>query len=695
MTKLVIVESPTKAKTIGRFLGKDFVVTSSYGHVRDLPKSKLGIDVEHDFLPQYIIPTKVKKRVTALKKEAAKSDSIILATDEDREGEAIAWHLLHALGLADGKIEKPVSRIVFHEITEKAIQAALEHPRSIDDRLVDAQQARRVLDRLVGYKLSPFLWKKIASGLSAGRVQSVALRLIVDREDEIRAFVHQEYWSVDAVFATNKNEEFGASLVKQDNAVLDKFAVPNQLSATTIQEDLQNKKGIVERIEKKELKKNPPTPFTTSTLQQEAAKRLRFSAKKTMLIAQRLYEQGFITYMRTDSLNLSSESTAGAKQWLSDRLGERYASDAPRTFKAKSKLAQEAHEAIRPTDPFREPEKTKLESPAEDKLYALIWSRFMGSQMPQAIVNSTTYDIAVLGDKHSYTFRAHGKQMIFDGFLKIWNQKFEEKDLPILNEQDNLTLANLMPEQHFTEPPARFSEATLVKALEEHGIGRPSTYAPTISVIQTRNYVQKDAGKFIPTEIGELVHKVMKEHFPEIVDLNFTANMENELDEIAEGGRKWNGVIKAFYEPFAKKLEQKYAEVEKQNAVPEKTDVMCEKCGKPMVIKMSRFGKFLACSGFPECRSTKKLEGSGAGKEPPKSTGLKCPKCTEGDVIERRVSRGRARGKIFWGCSRYPKCDYATWENPLGEQKETKGEDKEAQTEEPESEEDTEKESSI
>lgn len=648
--RLVIVESPTKAKTIGKFLGKDYQVESSYGHVRDLPKSTLGIDVEKNFEPKYIIPAKARKNVKLLKDAAKKSEEVILATDQDREGEAIAWHLAQALGLEKFK------RIVFHEITKSAIESALTHPRTLDDHMVDAQQARRVLDRLVGYKLSPFLWKKVARGLSAGRVQSVAVRLVVERENEIRAFKPDEYWTIVADLL--KGGEMGEfSLIKIDGKVADKLEINNKEQADGIVADLQKEKFQVAAVEKREAKKNPLPPFITSTLQQTAATRLGYSAKKTMLLAQRLYESGHITYMRTDSTNLAHEAVLSAKNWLEKELGKEYALAEPRTFKSSSKLAQEAHEAIRPTHVDATPESIALSDESERKLYRLIWQRFVGSQMPQARVAVATVDV----NAGKYVLRANGQQIIFDGFLKIWPQKFSEKNIPEMSQGDVLDLKEIHSDQHFTEPPPRFTEASLIKTLEEYGIGRPSTYAPIISVIQLRNYVKKEAGKFSPTETGELVNKVMTEHFPEIVDIGFTAKMEGSLDEIANGKEDWHNVVGDFYVPFEKNLEAKYNEVKKSDFVTEEmTDEKCEKCGKPMMIKYGRFGKFMACSGFPDCKTTKAIA-----KEPPKMIGMKCPKCLEGDVIEKRVNKGRARGKMFWGCNKYPKCDFASWTNPL------------------------------
>ncbi|NOY35398.1 MAG: type I DNA topoisomerase [bacterium] len=665
----VIVESPTKAKTISKFLGKDFKVESSFGHVRDLPKSKMGIDTENNFEPTYVIPTKARKRVNALKKEAAKADEIILASDEDREGEAIAWHLVQALGLED---PKKIKRIVFHEITKPAIEKALENPREIDLNLVDAQQARRILDRLVGYELSPFLWKKMFKGLSAGRVQSVAVRLIVDREREIEKFKPVEFWSVEAELEKTSPEPssgsaFVAKLVKKDGKLLDKFAVKNKKEADEIVKDLENAEYKVEQVTKKEVKRQPKPPFTTSTLQQASANNLHFSAKQTMMFAQQLYEKGFITYMRTDSVNLSAESLASAQKTIAGKFGKEFSLSEPRKFKTKSKGAQEAHEAVRPSDPAKTPEdlKTKLDE-KQFKLYDLIWRRFIACQMQEAIFDSTTVDIATapLGDSISkWTFRASGSIMKFEGWLKVYPASFTENLLPELNENEMLELEKLLPNQHFTEPPPRYSEATLVKALEEYGIGRPSTYAPTISTIQTRNYIEKnEQRRFIPTETGLMVNDILTEHFPQIVDIGFTAKMEEEFDDIAEGKTKWEPVIKNFYQPFHKNLMEKYDEVEKKHT-DEETDEKCEKCGKPMIIKHGRFGKFLACSGFPDCKNAKAIK-----KESDK-IGMKCPKCPpeadkQGDVIKKFTKTKR----IFFGCSNWPKCDFASWKNPMEEE---------------------------
>ena len=676
--KLVIVESPTKARTISRFLGRGFKVESSYGHVRDLPKSALGIDTDKNFEPKYVIPTKSRKRVNQLKKEAGKADKIILATDEDREGEAIAWHLISALGLEDKPSDK-IERIVFHEITERAIKEALQSPRDLDLHLINSQQARRILDRLVGYKLSPFLWKKIYRGLSAGRVQSAALRLVVEWEREIQNFKPEEYWTIvaklktlnspaspsEAGRANAPNEparpagEFEAALAKKDGETLDKFAIKTEASAGTISSELEKAEWTVKNIEKKAVSKVPPPPFTTSTLQQEAFSRLGFSARQTMVIAQQLYEVvqleegpvGLITYMRTDSLNLSEEALVRAGEFLQKEFGEKYALPFPRRYKTKSKNAQEAHEAIRPADPALTPEVVKkFLDRKQARLYELIWRRFIATQMPTALFDATSVDIAA----GPYTFRATGQILKFDGFLKLYPFRFTENSLPEVAPEEKLELRELKPLRHFTEPPPRFSEASLVKILEKHGIGRPSTYAPIISTLQGRNYIKREERRLAPTEVGFTVNDMLVEHFPKIVDIAFTAKMEDELDDIASGNIVWQGVIKEFYEPFAKHLAEKYESVEKQNHV-EATDEVCEKCGKPMVIKHGRFGRFLACSGFPECKNTKPL--------PPVSLNLKCLKCHEGEIVERSTKRG----KMFYGCSRWPKCDFATWQKPNGE----------------------------
>ncbi|MBZ1348933.1 MAG: type I DNA topoisomerase [Candidatus Liptonbacteria bacterium] len=659
---LIIVESPTKASTISRFLGKDFKVESSYGHIRDLPKSKLGIDLENNFEPQYIIPVKAKKKVSLLKKEAEKAERVILATDEDREGEAIAFHLIEALGLNQKKIE--IKRIVFHEITDKAIKQALKNSRDIDINMVNSQQARRILDRLVGYKLSPFLWKKIMSRLSAGRVQSAALKLIVERENEIKKFKTEEYWSIVATLFKIKNIE--TILYKINNETIPKLGIKTKEEAEKIVKDLEKCEFKILEIKTKELKKNPLPPFTTSTLQQEASKRLRFSAKQTMIFAQGLYENGLITYHRTDSLNMSKDALSATQKWIEKNLGKEYLLPSFRFFKTKSKLAQEAHEAIRPTRPDLTPEKLneqvniKLEKNGV-RLYDLIWRRFIASQLPQACFNSTRVEIKAENplNSTSYILYATGNILKFDGFLKIWPTQFEEKELPQLKENEDLKLIKVDSFQHFTEPPARYNEASLIKTLEEYGIGRPSTYAPIISVLQGRNYTEKDENRrFKPTEIGELVNKILTNHFPKIVDIQFTAEMEEKLDKIAEGKEEWQKIVGEFYWPFAENLEKKYEEVEKQK-IEEKTEEICEKCNSPMIIKYGRFGKFLACSKFPECKNTKNINTSFKITDN-EGNAMRCPQCPEGIIVRKKTKKGR----FFYGCDKYPACKYASWSNP-------------------------------
>lgn len=648
---LIIVESPTKAKTLKNFLGANYTVLSSYGHIRDLPKSELGIDVENDFKIKYVIPTKARKNVTLLKKELAKSDYIYLATDPDREGEAISWHLMEALDL---KKKNNFKRIAFHEITKSAINEALEHPMELNLDLINAQQARRALDRIVGYKLSPFLWKKIAKRLSAGRVQSVAVRLIVQRENEIKAFKPEEYWSIAAILKKQKETaEFEAFLSKIKNKPIPKLGIKTKKESEDILKELKGADYKIIKIEKKETARNPLPPFTTSTLQQEASKKLKFPAKITMRVAQDLYEKGFITYHRTDSLNLSSQSLAMAKSFIIQEFGNNYYPSTTRKFKAKGRT-QEAHEAVRPTNVENTPEKLKLE-PRQAKLYKLIWSRFVASQMKAAIFDSLRVEIQA---GSNYVFQANGSTLKFDGFLKIYPLKYEEKELPNLNEKEILDLIKLKPEQHFTQPPARYTEAALIKELEANEIGRPSTYAPIISTIQDRNYVQKNEDKrFAPTEIGIMVDELLVNHFPEIVDIKFTAKMEKELDKIAQGEESWTQVLEKFYKPFSKNLETKYTEVEKKKVEAELTDKNCPKCGKPLAIKFGRFGKFLACTGFPDCRHTEPLESKII------KTGIVCPKCEQGEIIGKKTKKG----KLFYGCSKWPDCDFALWDKPTGE----------------------------
>jgi DNA topoisomerase-1 len=662
--QLVIVESPTKSKTINKFLGPDFKVLSSYGHVRDLPEKKFGVDIENGFKPQYVIIPRAKKNIELLKKESQKADSVILATDEDREGESIAWHLVQILNLNK---KNPYQRIVFHEITKSAIKDALQNPRKININLVDSQQARRILDRIVGYKLSPFLWKKVARRLSAGRVQSVAVRLVVERERERENFVPQEYWTIEALLKSQRADqewEFRTLLVKKDEKTIPKLEIKSKKEVEKIQKDLKGAEYKVSAIEKKEVKRNPLPPFTTSTLQQEAWKRFRFPVKLTMGIAQKLYEKGLTTYHRTDSLNLSNLALFGAKKWILKNYGKDYWAGFLRKYKAKGKV-QEAHEAIRPTYPDKTPasltetKKEKLEE-KQLKLYDLIWKRFIASQMAEALFDSTKIDILATGNKEqkisNYTFRATGQILKFDGFLKVYPLKFEENLLPSLEKNEPLELIKLIPSQHFTQPPPRYTEASLIKELEKNDIGRPSTYAPIISTIQGRNYVIKDdKRRFKPTEIGIVVNDLLVNHFPKIVDMGFTAKMEENLDKIANSKKKWVPVVKEFYVPFEKNLKQKEKEIPHKKLTYEKTKKTCPQCGGNIVIKLGRYGKFYACSNFPKCKHTEPLEKN--------TLGIKCPKCKKGEIVEKRTKKG----KIFYGCPNWPECDFALWDKPINE----------------------------
>ncbi len=656
---LIIVESPTKAKTISKFLGANYIVEASFGHVRDLPKSKLSIDVANDFAPHYTVPVKAKEVIAKLKAAAAKANSIILATDEDREGEAISWHLVQAMGLnneeeiAGGKADSRIKRIVFHEITETAISQALANPRDLDLHLVDAQQARRVLDRLVGYELSPFLWRKIRYGLSAGRVQSVAVRLVVEREREIEKFNAQEYWSIEALLSkTAGGTKFKAKLNKANGKAVGKMEIANEAAAIKITDDLKGAEYKIAEIAKKEVKRNPSPPFTTSTLQQEAARKLGFSAKQTMVVAQQLYERGYITYMRTDSLNLAQSALEQAQQIIEQEYGKQYSLSEPRRYTTKSKGAQEAHEAIRPSDLSKTPEILSKElERSQMRVYSLIWKRTIASQMAQAVFDQTAVDITA-GD---YGFRANGQVIKFDGFVRAYTEGQDETSedeaegaLPELEVGHILKLHELSPLQHFTEPPPRYTDATLIKALESAGVGRPSTYAPTLATIQERDYVEKEDKKYKPTEVGVLVTDMLVENFPEIVDINFTSHIEEQFDEIAEGKLEWVPVIKEFYTPFKKHLTEREALVEKQIEVSE---TPCPHCGKPMLIKFGRMGKFLAC---PEegSKVTQPMpeEAAKIAELTEKTKGEKCPICNK----PMEVKRGRFG--FFLGCTDYPAC---------------------------------------
>jgi DNA topoisomerase-1 len=761
--KLVIVESPAKAKTIQKYLGRGFRVEASMGHVRDLPKSELGVDLEANFAPVYEVSPGKEKVVSALKKSVRQAEAVYLATDPDREGEAIAWHVLQAAGIPRGV---PIHRVVFTEITRNAVQNAIRSPRQIDRNLVDAQQARRVLDRLVGYKLSPLLWDKVKRGLSAGRVQSVAVRLVVEREREIEAFVTQEYWTIEADLLKRtarpdpKRDGFRATLIERGGKKLDKFAIGTAEAAQAIVDDLDGATYVVRKIVRKDKRRTPAPPFTTSTLQQEAGRKLGFSAKRTMAVAQQLYEGvdiggeegtvGLITYMRTDSLHVAREAQEEARGVIEARYGQEYLPEKPPFYKTKAKGAQEAHEAIRPTSSQRAPETVRQALSGEQfRLYDLIWKRFVASQMAAAVFDSTTVDVgalsveraalsverlgveraavgverlgverAAVGVADPYTFRATGSVLKFPGFLAVYNVSLDEGEededserrLPPLAEGEGLNLAQLLPVQHFTEPPPRYTEASLVKELERLGIGRPSTYAPTISTIVEREYVALTEKKLIPSTLGRVVTDLLVEHFPRIVDYSFTSAMEQQLDDIAEGEKQWVPVLRAFYEPFEETLAQaqramrnvkreeiltdlgcpkcqegllavkfgrngeflacnRYPEcpftsdfhrdgdgqiVLDAPAAPEMSDVACNLCGKLMQVKKSRFGPFLGCSGYPECKNTRRIGRDGKPVPLPKETGVACPKCGEGELLERRGKFGRP----FFGCNRYPKCDY-------------------------------------
>jgi len=777
---LVIVESPAKAKTISRFLGSEYKVLASMGHVRDLPKSKVSVDVADDFAPKYVISADKRKTVKLLKDELAKADTLWIATDEDREGEAIGWHLLTALDVDPAKT--PVKRIVFHEITKGAIERAIANPREIDQNLVDAQQARRVLDRLVGYELSPLLWRKVRKGLSAGRVQSVAVRLVVEREREIKAFKPEEFWKIKGLFAKKEADAFGR---KDFAAILDRSAEGAKLtqkeSADAVLSALDGATYEIGSVEEKQVRRNPAPPFITSTLQQEASRKLGFSVKRTMILAQKLYEgvnlgdgeKGLITYMRTDSVNLSEMALTQAREVIGGRFGGEYALDAPRYYKGR-KGAQEAHEAIRPVDLSILPDDV---SSVLDKdlarLYELVWKRTIACQMKEAVLNQVKVEVSAGGagsvgagaaveagevagagassDLSALKFHAKGETIEFPGFMKVYMEDLDEDDvvengsggngagsgvgsgaggaeegggiLPALTQGEGVDCNGLEPSQHFTKPPARYTEASLVKKLESEGIGRPSTYAPTISTIQLRGYIGKDGKYLIPTEIADIVTDVLVENFSDVIDYKFTASMEAELDEIAEGKKQWVPVMKAFYGPFHQNLEEKMESLKKSDIVHDETSEVCEKCGKPMAVKFGRFGKFLSCSGYPDCKNAKPLAKGGAsgatgaggavaaapdpeleklkvehaGKKCDKcgadmavrkgrygpflgcsaypkcknivsldgksnSTGVTCPVCGKGDLVEKRTRRG---GKVFWGCSAYPKCKFASWDKPL------------------------------
>jgi len=724
MMNLVIVESPAKAKTIEKYLGKDYKVLASFGHVRDLPKKELGVDVASNYQPSYEIPSDSKKTVSALKKEQAKAKDIYLATDLDREGEAISWHILKALKLRED--DKNVKRITFSEITSSALKKAVQNPRKIDMNLVDAQQARRVLDRLVGYKLSPLLWKKVKSGLSAGRVQSVAVRLVVEKEREIKGFKPEEFWVI-AVILSKKQEElkFKAYLVEEDGKPVKKLDIKTEKDAKRIEKALQDAKYKVLSVDKNETLRNASAPFTTSTLQMESSRKLGVSVKQTMMLAQRLYEAGKITYMRTDSTNLSAEAVKEIRKVVEKEYGVKYLPESALKYASK-KRAQEAHEAIRPTH-FNE--RKASEDSREQRLYDLIWKRAVASQMAPAKIEVVEARIAAQ-IKEKLIFLARGESIKFDGFIKVYTEgrddevEEEKATIPKLEKDEILDFHQFEKMQKFTEPPKRYTEATLVKKLESLGIGRPSTYAPTMSTIQDRGYVRLEEKRFFPEEIADIVTDLLVEHFPKVIDYKFTAHMEDEFDEIAEGKIKWQGVIDEFYQPFAENLKEKNKELDKKDIVPIKEiGEKCPECKKPLVERFGRFGKFIACSDYPNCKYSRPLENKKEMKNAvvadddgnttkvseaegekcekcggkmklkegrfgkflacenyPKckntktivtDTKVKCPDCGEGTIIERRTKRGRT----FWGCSRYPKCKYATWNDPNKKKQEESSEE--------------------
>ncbi|MBB5149876.1 MULTISPECIES: type I DNA topoisomerase [Ureibacillus] len=653
---LVIVESPAKAKTIERYLGKKYKVKASIGHVIDLPKSQMGIDTEDNYKPKYITIRGKGPILQELKTAAKKAKKVYLAADPDREGEAIAYHLAKALNI-DTESD---CRVVFNEITKDAVLESFKHPRPINKHLVDAQQARRVLDRLVGYNISPILWRKVKKGLSAGRVQSVAMRLIIDRENEIKHFVPEEYWTIEGKFEKNK-KQFEALYYGDEK---EKVKLTNQQQVEEILKKIEGSEFEVVNVTKKERKRNPAPAFTTSSLQQEAARKLNFRAKKTMMIAQQLYEGidigkdegtvGLITYMRTDSTRISDAAKAEAIQYIHDKYGKEYVSE--EIPKAKKQTnAQDAHEAIRPTSVLRTPDQLKdVLTRDQLRLYRLIWDRFVASQMAPAILDTVSVELKNSG----CIFRANGSQLKFSGFMKVYiegtDDQTEEttKILPELHVGDKIKSVEIIPKQHFTQPPPRYTEARLVKELEELGIGRPSTYAPTVDVIQRRGYVQLDNKRFVPTELGEIVHSLMMEFFPEIIDIEFTAKMEADLDKIEEGKTDWIQIIDNFYKEFEKHVKHADEAIEKIEIKDEPAGEDCEKCGAPMVFKLGRYGKFMACSNFPECRNTKTIT---------KPIGVTCPKCKTGEIVERKSKTKR----IFYGCENYPECDFVSWDKPI------------------------------
>ncbi|HGD3168261.1 TPA: type I DNA topoisomerase [Streptococcus agalactiae] len=646
---LVIVESPAKAKTIEKYLGRNYKVVASVGHIRDLKKSSMSIDFENNYEPQYINIRGKGPLINDLKKEAKKAKKVYLASDPDREGEAISWHLAHILDLD----KEDRNRVVFNEITKDAVKNAFVEPRQINMDLVDAQQARRVLDRIVGYSISPILWKKVKKGLSAGRVQSVALKLIIDRENEIKAFQPEEYWTIDGSFKKG-TRKFNATFYGLDGK---KFKLSNNEDVKTVLKRIKTDEFLVEKVEKKERRRNAPLPYTTSSLQQDAANKINFRTRKTMMIAQQLYEglslgtaghQGLITYMRTDSTPISPLAQNEATEFITNRFGANYSKHGNKVKNASG--AQDAHEAIRPSSVNHTPESiAKYLDKDQLKLYTLIWNRFIASQMTAAVFDTMKVNLT----QNGVTFIANGSQVKFDGYMAVYNDTDKNKMLPDMEEGESVKKVNTNPEQHFTQPPARFSEASLIKTLEENGVGRPSTYAPTLETIQKRYYVKLAAKRFEPTELGEIVNSLIVEFFPDIVDVTFTAEMEGKLDEVEIGKEQWQKIIDEFYKPFEKELAKAETEMEKIQIKDEPAGFDCELCGSPMVIKLGRYGKFYACSNFPECHNTKAIT---------KEIGVICPICQKGQVIERKTKRNR----IFYGCDRYPECEFTSWDKPIG-----------------------------
>jgi len=673
-SKLVIVESPAKARTLGKILGRSYSVKASLGHVRDLPRSSLGVDTEKSFTPKYVVPKAKQKIVGEIKQAIGKASSVYLATDPDREGEAISWHLVQATKL--DKNGRPIHRVVFHEITEDAVQQAFQSPRSIDMNLVNAQQARRILDRLVGYKLSPLLWRKVQRGLSAGRVQSVAVRMIVDREREIEGFVPQEYWVMDVELAPleEKKASFRARLFALTDGT--KFDIGSRDEADRVAADLEKAEYAVKKVVTKQVARQPAPPFITSTLQQEAWHKLRFTAGRTMAIAQQLYEGlplgkegsvGLITYMRTDSTHVAASAISEARDFIREKYGAQFLPPKPRSFARKAKWAQEAHEAIRPTKIYRQPDQLKsFLDPAQLKLYELIWKRMTASQMSAALYDTTNVEIMASDTENQpqgYLLKANSSVVKFPGFIVVYSESRDEDErressdsagasLPKVQIGDRLVYLGTFPEQCFTQPPPRYTEATLIKALEQKGIGRPSTYAPIISTIQDRDYVNKAEGKFRPTELGLTVNKILTGHFPEIVDPGFTAQMEEQLDEIARGKYEWIAALQEFYPPFQNMLDKAWTNLERVN-MTQASEETCPKCGRPMVIRVGRFGRFLACSGYPDCKTTMPYM---------VRTGISCPQC--GGELVKRISKKK---RVFYGCSKFPKCQFTVNGKPIAQ----------------------------